>query len=78
MGARGLSQKSIDCLRIAEAYDQPETIWNIAYVTACQLYTEKVVLTKMEKLADRGYIEYGVSARTGWLTDKGRSALNGG
>lgn len=30
----------------------------------------------LEKAADRGYIEYGVSARTGWLTDKGRALLH--
>jgi hypothetical protein len=35
----------------------------------------KVVLRKMERLADRGLIEYGVSLRTAWLTEAGRRAL---
>jgi hypothetical protein len=29
----------------------------------------------LEKVIDRGYVECGVSARTGWLTDKGKALL---
>lgn len=36
---------------------------------------EKVVSRKLEELARRGYIEYGVSTRAGWLTEKGKTAL---
>jgi hypothetical protein len=31
----------------------------------------KVCYRAMERANDRGYIEYGVSLRTGWLTEKG-------
>lgn len=36
---------------------------------------EKVCYRAMERAAKRGYIEYGVSLRTGWLTDKGDELL---
>ena len=38
-------------------------------------FPEKVVYAKLAKLERRGFIEYGVSLRTGWLTDAGRAAL---
>jgi hypothetical protein len=37
---------------------------------------EKVCYRAMERASDRGYIEYGVSLRTGWLTDKGKALLS--
>lgn len=48
-----------------------------AYRDACAVWSEKAVCAKFDELARRGYIEYGVSARTGWLTDKGKEALRG-
>lgn len=36
---------------------------------------EKVVYAAMERDSDNGYIEYGVSLRTGWLTEKGEQYL---
>ena len=35
----------------------------------------KVVYAAMERTSDRGFIDYGVSLRTGWLTAKGRVLL---
>jgi hypothetical protein len=35
----------------------------------------KVVYAKLQKLLDRGLIEYGVSLRTGWLTPAGERRL---
>lgn len=37
--------------------------------------SEKLIFKLMEKLADLGYLEYGVSLRTAWLTDKGLMVL---
>ena len=34
-------------------------------------WPEKLVFKKMEKLADLGYLDYGVSLRTAWLSEKG-------
>jgi len=36
---------------------------------------EKVCYRAMERAYDRGYLEYGVSLRTSWLTDKGKALL---
>jgi hypothetical protein len=36
---------------------------------------EKVVYRAMERADRRGYIDYGVSLRSGWLTDKGRELV---
>lgn len=35
----------------------------------------KVCYRAMERAADRDLIEYGVSLRTGWLTEKGKALL---
>jgi hypothetical protein len=39
------------------------------------LWPEKLVFRKMGKLCDQGYLEYGVSLRTAWLTDKAIALL---
>lgn len=36
---------------------------------------EKVCYRAMERADKRGLIEYGVSLRSGWLTDKGKALL---
>jgi len=36
----------------------------------------KVCYRAMERAARRDLVEYGVSLRTGWLTDKGRALLD--
>lgn len=38
--------------------------------------SEKLVYKKMEKLAGLGYLEYGVSLRTAWLTEKGKELVD--
>jgi len=38
-------------------------------------FPAKVVLAKMDKLLDKGLVDYGVSLRTSWLTSKGEEAL---
>lgn len=37
--------------------------------------SQKLIYRKMEKLADEGYLEYGVSLRTAWLTEKAKELL---
>ena len=39
------------------------------------LYPAKLILSKMERLVEQDMIEYGVSLRTAWVTQKGRDAL---
>jgi len=38
-------------------------------------YPPKVAASIIDRLDRRGYIEYGVSARSGWLTPEGKVAL---
>lgn len=38
-------------------------------------YPAKVILARMQQLADRGLLEIGVSLRTAWLSDAGRDRL---
>ncbi len=37
---------------------------------------EKVCFKAMERAEERGYIDCGVSLRTGWITEKGQSLIN--
>lgn len=36
---------------------------------------EKVCYRAMERASERGLVEYGVSLRTGWLTEKGKDLI---
>jgi hypothetical protein len=38
--------------------------------------SEKVCWRAMERAADRGYIDYGVSLNSGWVTKKGLALIN--
>jgi hypothetical protein len=40
-------------------------------------YPDKVADSIIDRLARKGWIEYGVSARSGWLTDEGIAVLGG-
>lgn len=40
-------------------------------------YPPKVAASIIDRLARKGFIDCGVSARSGWLTDEGRKALEG-
>jgi hypothetical protein len=69
-----LGEKAIACLRIAQHRPMsPER--KRLYDEAVTRYSENAVCAKMEELADRGYLDWGVSPRMGWLTEKGRKAL---
>lgn len=57
---------------MAKTYKWPEEI--IMEKTGCPA---KVAYAAMERAYNRGYIEYGVSLRGGWLTEKGERALKG-
>lgn len=69
-----MERKGLICLRIA-ALPGGSADRTRLYADACRLFSEKAVIRKMERLSDKDYIEYGVSARTGWLTEKGRLTL---
>ena len=56
----------------SDPYNKPFPYEIIAQKTGC---VEKVAYCAMERADDRGYIDYGVSLRTGWLTEKGKELL---
>lgn len=55
--------------REGESYTEP-------YGVLCDKYGEKVVDAKIDKCDRKGYIEYGVSQRSGWLSKKGEAKLS--
>jgi hypothetical protein len=70
-----LGKKAIACLQMAALRpDEPER--RRLYEAACSRWSEKAVCAKFEELISKGYIGCGISARSGWLTARGRSALN--
>jgi hypothetical protein len=46
-----------------------------AYTLLCSKYPTKVVMAKYDMANRKGYLDYGVSLRTAWLTSKGEQAL---
>lgn len=73
-----LSQKTLDVLAFVGANHNPReshTGWSERYAALCERYSEKAVARKLDQLADKDWIDYGVSARMGWLTDEGHAVL---
>lgn len=66
--------KRLDCLTLA-SLSVGGQYWRDYYETLCRQYSEKAVCARMERLERDRYIDCGVSARTGWLTEKGCEAL---
>jgi hypothetical protein len=70
-----LKQKAIDCLTLASMNPKNSPERGDFYFELCARYSEKAVIRKLEELTDRGYVDYGVSPRLAWLTEKGEEAL---
>lgn len=71
-----MGPKAITCLKIAtHEFGSAERVR--LFNEAASTYSQKAVLKKFEDLVEAGYVECGVSARSGWITDKGRQALKG-
>lgn len=68
---------ALGCMHLARlmsdhaGYDR----WERHYMGLCLVYSEKRVLRKLEELDRRGYVDYGVSPRGSWLTEKGWQVL---
>jgi len=63
-----------EILSLIDEYEMDRTR-PCAYQVLYERYPPKQVDAKFEKIYRKGYIECGVSARTGWLTPKGRAKL---
>lgn len=80
-----MAMKDISDLLVVKAYLERKRIRelhpqaNIYPYDLLRIWTngcDKVCYRAMERAADRDYIEYGASLRTGWVTDKGLRLLN--
>jgi len=70
-----LGKKALTVLRLA-AIPIDDPMRRDLTEAAARVYSQKAVDKKFEDLVREGYMECGVSARTGWLTPKGRAALD--
>jgi len=78
-----MSRKNISDLQVCLAYKRArelrdlnrnnvtDHVWPEDLLAALTGQPVKVCLRAMERAADRGYIDWGVSLRSGWLTEKG-------
>lgn len=80
MATKDITDKQV-CEAYAEAERQRGPEWENDYEYPYEILMritgepEKVCYRAMERADERGYVEYGVSLRTGWLTDKGKALL---
>jgi len=47
------------------------------YIFRAMSYPPKIIYAAIQREVDRGYLDYGVSLRTAFLTEKGIEKLNG-
>lgn len=67
---------AVDCYQIAMRHPHaPHVPYPYEILSVILEQPEKVCYRAMERAERRGYIEYGVSLRTGWLTQKGRDLI---
>ena len=73
-----IKQRSdITDLDVCKAYqDKHPSLWPYEVLSETTGACEKVCFRAMERACERGYIDYGVSLRSGWLTDKGKRLID--
>lgn len=75
-----MATKDISDRQVCEAYRDsraadPRMFWPEELLMQRTGQCEKVCFSAMNRADDRGLIEYGVSLRSGWLTDRGMALL---
>ena len=78
-----MATKHVTDLQVCAAYaeynaDPERREWPYEILQRTTGQPEKVCYRAMERACDRDLIEYGVSLRTGWLTDAGKALLAAG
>lgn len=74
-----MATKHISDKQVVEAvaiYNRDRGLWPYELLANSTSECEKVCFRAMERAASRGLLEYGVSLRTAWLTEKGRKLLD--
>lgn len=76
MKARRPKRSDIDTREILQACQRfKDRLADTPDVVLKGRYPVKVIMAKLARLREQGYLDYGVSLRTAWLTDKGRQYL---
>lgn len=63
------------CEAVAQWEAERDGVWSYDILEARTGQCFKVCYAALERAAERDLIEYGVSLRTAWLTDKGKALL---
>lgn len=74
MATKDISDKQV-CEAVKFSKENDFTPWPYEILAKVTGQPEKVCCRAIERACDRGYLDYGVSLRTAWLTDKGESLL---
>lgn len=74
MGRKNISDFQV-CMAHILAKEMKFEKWPYEMLSDWTGEPEKVCYRAMERACDKGLIEYGVSLRTGWPTDKGMALL---
>lgn len=74
-----MATKDVSDLQVVQAHAkyhaEPLGRWPYELLAEWTGQVEKVCFRAMERASDRGLLEYGVSLRTAWLTQKGKALL---
>jgi hypothetical protein len=72
-----MARKDISDKQVVEAYlrSKTEGRWPYEILQEITEQCEKVCYRAMERAYIRGYIDYGTSLRSGWVTEKGMELL---
>lgn len=75
MATKDISDRQV-CFAYLQCQDLNDT-WPYQLLQQTTGQAEKVCYRAMERAARRDLINYGVSLRSGWLTEKGEALLRG-
>jgi hypothetical protein len=71
-----MARKDVSDAQVLQAYADESGGWaRVELLMERTGQPEKVVWRAMERAYDRGYIDYGVSLKAGWVTDSGEALL---
>ena len=70
-----MKRKDISTLIVLEAAKNHAGMMTWECIKEITGAPEKIIYAAMQREDDRGYLEWGVSLRTAWLTDKGKAKL---
>jgi hypothetical protein len=73
MATKDISDRQV--CEAVQAYADDSSRWPYDVLAEVTGQSQKVCWRALERAASRGLVEYGVSLRTGWLTEKGRQFI---